>query len=410
MRFLFILLTLTGFTNATIALSPGKVSTANLRCEYRDNPLGVENQKPRLSWQLTSDERNQGQTAYRVLVSDSPKSMQQEPGVYWDSGKQTTDQSLLVPYAGKPLLAAKQYFWKVMVWDKAGNPSAWSPVAHWRMGLPTAANWGKAQWIGLEKMDSSKRIVPAVEFGNTLESQHNRPDLVTAKNLLPQFRKEVVVQKSVKSATAFVSGLGHFDLFLNGKKVGDHVLDPGWTQYDQVAQYVTFDLTKQLKNGANALGIMLGNGFFNIPNERYKKLVVSYGYPMFIANVLIEYTDGTTQTLVSDTSWKATPSPITFSSVYGGEDYDATKEQPGWMNAGFNDRQWQTPVVVQGPPRLLAQEQEPIKILETFTAGRPKSPKKGVWVYDLGQNMSGFPQLTVTGKRGTSVKLTPPNS
>src|SRR5205823_3327778 len=159
----------------------------------------------------------------------------------------------------------------------------WSHVAFWRMGLPTTADWGKAQWIGLEKMDSSKRVIPAVEFGNTLESQHNRPDLVTAQNVLPQFRKEVVVRKSVKSATAFVSGLGHFDLFLNGEKVSDHVLDPGWTQYSQTAQYVTFDLTKQLRNGANALGIMLGNGFFNIPNERYKKLVVSYGYPMFIA-------------------------------------------------------------------------------------------------------------------------------
>jgi alpha-L-rhamnosidase len=407
MKILILFFVLTTCITSAFAQSSGKVTITNLRCEYSENPLGVETQKPRLSWQLASGERNQRQTAYRVLVSDSPQSLQKEKGTFWDSGKQTTDQSLLIPYAGKPLLAAKQYFWKVMVWDKTGNASAWSPVAHWRMGLPTAADWGKAKWIGVEKMDSSKRVVPAVEFGNTLESQHNRPDLVTAKNLLPQFRKEVVVQKSVKSATAFVSGLGHFELFLNGKKVGDHVLDPGWTQYDQVAQYVTFDLTKQLKNGANALGIMLGNGFFNIPNERYKKLIVSYGYPMFIANILIEYTDGTTQTLVSDTSWKATQSPITFSSVYGGEDYDATKEQPGWMNAGFKDSQWQTPLVVKGPPRLSAQEQEPIKILATFTASRPKSPRKGVWVYDIGQNLSGFPQLIVSGKRGSRVKMTP---
>lgn len=407
MRILILLFSLVGYVSSVFAQSSGKLTITNLRCEYSENPLGVETRQPRLNWQLASGERNQRQTAFRVLVSDSPESLQKGQGTFWDSGKQATDQSLLVPYAGKPLLAAKQYFWKVMVWDKAGKPSAWSSVAHWRMGLPTATDWGKAQWIGLEKMDSSKRVVPAVEFGNTLESQHNRPDLVTAKNLLPQFRKEVVVKKSVKSATAFVSGLGHFELFLNGKKVGDHVLDPGWTQYDQVAQYVTFDLTKQLENGANVLGIMLGNGFFNIPNERYKKLIVSYGYPMFIANILIEYTDGTTQTLVSDPSWKATPSPITFSSVYGGEDYDATNEQSGWMNPGFNDQRWQTPVVAPGPPRLSAQEQEPIKIHETFTAGRPKSPKKGVWIYDIGQNLSGFPQLTVTGRRGLPVKMTP---
>ena len=407
MRILVLLFALTGCVSPVFAQSSGKLTITTQRCEYSENPLGVETRKPRFNWQLASGERNQRQTAYRVLVSDSPERLQKEQGTFWDSGKQSTDQSLLVPYAGKPLQAAKQYFWTVMVWDKAGNPSAWSSVAHWRMGLPTAADWGKAQWIGLEKMDSAKRVVPAVEFGNTLEAQHNRPDLVTAKNVLPQFRKEVVVKKSVKSATAFVSGLGHFELFLNGKKVGDHVLDPGWTQYDQVAQYVTFDLTKQLKNGANALGIMLGNGFFNIPNERYKKLIVSYGYPMFIANILIEYTDGTTQTLVSDTSWKATRSPITFSSVYGGEDYDATNEQADWMNPGFNDQRWQTPLVVKGPSRLSAQEQEPIKIHETFTAGRPKSPKKGVWIYDIGQNLSGFPELTVTGKRGSQVKMTP---
>lgn len=385
----------------------GQITPTKLRCEYVENPLGIESSKPRLSWQLTSAQRNQAQTAYRVLVADSPENLLKEQGNLWDSGKQTTDQSLLVPYTGKPLTAAKRYFWKVQVWDKAGKPSAWSPVAHWRMGLPTAADWGKAQWIALEKMDSSRRIVPSIEFGNTLKSQNSRPDLVTAKNALPQFRKEVDLQKPIKSATAFVSGLGHFELFLNGGKVGDHVLDPGWTDYNQVAQYVTFDLTKQVKTGANAFGIMLGNGFFNIPNERYKKMVQTYGYPMFIAHILIEYTDGTTQTVVSDPSWKVTPSPITFSSVYGGEDYNATLEQPGWMTAGFNDRQWQTPVVVQGPPRLSAQEQEPIKIFETFTAGRPKSPKKGVWVYDLGQNMSGLPQLTVTGQRGASVKLTP---
>ncbi|GAB2559795.1 alpha-L-rhamnosidase [Spirosoma areae] len=379
----------------------------NLRCEYNENPQGIETLNPRLSWQLKSAQRNQEQTAYRVLVADSPEQVQKGLGNVWDSGRQASNQSLLVPYAGKPLLAAKPYFWKVQVWDKAGKASAWSSVALWQMGLPTAANWGKAQWIGLEKMDSAKRVIPAVEFGNTLESQHSRPDLVTAKNALPQFRKEIVVQKSLKSATAFISGLGHFELFLNGSKVDDHVLDPGWTQYNQVAQYVTFDITKQMHRGANTFGVMLGNGFYNIPNERYKKLVLTYGYPMFIATILIEYADGTTQTVVSDLTWKTTPSPVTFSSVFGGEDYDATQEQNGWLNAGYDDRSWQTPFVVHGPPRLSAQVQDPIKIHETFTATLPKSPKKGFWVYDLGQNMSGFPQLTVVGKRSAIVKLTP---
>lgn len=384
-----------------------QITVSQLRCESAENPLGVESPTPQLSWQLTSAQRDQRQTAYRILVADAPEKLVTGQSNLWDSGKQTTDQSIQVTYGGEPLKPAKQYFWKVMVWDKAGKPSAWSAVAFWRMGLPTMADWGAAQWISLEKMDPAKRVVPAVEFGNTLEAQHNRPDLITAKNALPQFRKEVSVPKTLKSATAFISGLGHFELFLNGAKVGDHVLDPGWTQYDKVAQYVTFDITRQLKKGANAVAVMLGNGFFNIPNERYKKLVVNYGYPMFIAHILLEYTDGTTETVVSDQSWKTTQSPVTFSSVFGGEDYNATLEQPGWMNPGFTDSQWQPSVVVPGPPRLSGQYQDPIKIHETFTARRPTSPKKGVWIYDLGQNMSGLPQLTVTGNRGAAMKMTP---
>lgn len=384
-----------------------QLTVGHLRCESDENPLGVEAKKPQLSWQLLSEQRNQRQTAFRILVADAPEKLVAGQSTSWDSGKQTTDQSIQVTYGGEPLKPAKQYFWKVMVWDKAGKPSAWSPVATWRMGLPTTADWGAAQWIALEKMDPAKRVVPAVEFGNTLESQHNRPDLITAKNALPQFRKEIAVPKTLKSATAFISGLGHFELFLNGAKVGDHVLDPGWTQYDQEAQYVTFDITRQLKKGANTVAVMLGNGFFNIPNERYKKLVVTYGYPMFIAHLLLEYTDGSTETIVSDQSWKATQSPITFSSVFGGEDYDATQEQTGWMLTGYDDRPWKNALVIQPSIRLTAQAQDPIKVHEIFTARRATSPKKGVWIYDLGQNMSGLPQLTVTGKRGAPVKLTP---
>ena len=403
MRILFITLIFSLFAHSLFA----QITVGQLRCEYDDNPLAVETQHPRLSWQLASTERNQHQTAYRLLVADAPDALQKGQGNVWDSGKQTTDQSLLVPYAGKPLVAGRAYFWKVMVWDKAEKPSGWSAVATWRMGLPTAADWGGAQWIALEKMDPAKRVVPALEFGNTLQSQHSRPNLVTAKNALPQFRKTVSVKKAVKSATAFVSGLGHFDLFLNGSKVSDHVLDPGWTQYDSVAQYVAFDITKQVKTGANVFGVMLGNGFYNIPNERYKKMVITYGYPMMIAHILIEYADGSSEAIVSDQSWKTTSSPITFSSVFGGEDYDATQEQTGWMLAGYDDRPWKNALVIQGTPRLVAQAQEPIKVHETFTARKPKSPKKGVWIYDLGQNFSGFPQLTVTGRRGAAVKMTP---
>ncbi|WP_159471173.1 alpha-L-rhamnosidase [Dyadobacter sp. 3J3] len=374
----------------------------HLRCEDAENPLGIETAKPQLSWQLLSKERGQRQTAFRILVADSPQQLDAAKGNLWDSGKQLSDESIQIAFSGANLKPGRKYYWKVMAWDKAGKPSEWSQPAFWRMGLPDKTDWGNAQWIGMEKIAETDRIVPGID---SFDKLIGKP--APASNVLPQFRRQVLVRKKIKAATAYISGLGQFEFFLNGKKVGDHVLDPGWTEYSKVAQYVTFDLTSQIRNGENAFGVMLGNGFYNIPNERYKKLVVSYGYPMFIAKILLEYTDGSFENVVSDLTWKATQSPITFSSVFGGEDYNATLEKSGWTSSGFNDQTWQTPVAVQGPPRLSSQLQDPIKIHEIFTAKIPVNPKKGIWVYDLGQNISGFPQLTVKGKRGASVKITP---
>lgn len=371
------------------------------KVEYRKDPLGVDAAIPRLSWQLMSHQRGVLQTAYRILVSDNLGLLNKHVGNIWDSKKVPSDQSIQVAYAGKKLEPAKRYYWKVMAWDNKGNSSGWSDLGMWQMGLPSQQDWKGAHWISYEELPATHRIVPAVD-----NNRHN--ELGPGKNIQPLLRKEFKVKGSVKRATMYISGLGHFEISLNGEKVGDHFLDPGWTDYDEQALYVTFDLTDQLKQGANAIGVMLGNGFYHIPRERYRKLTTSFGYPKMICRLVLEYSNGTTENILSDASWKTTPGPITFSSIYGGEDYDATLEQAGWDKPGFKEnKQWKPVVLTEGPKVLDSQMATPVKIFENFSPVKIKQLKSGVWVYDLGQNASGIVQLSVKGKRGTVVKVTP---
>ena len=369
----------------------------NLQCEYLSNPLGVEAEQPKLSWQLKAVQRNTMQTAYRILVADNLASIQKNIGNIWDSKKVNSAQSIQVVYGGPKLQPAKTYYWKVMVWDNKKNTSGWSKQALWQMGLPSHADWKGAKWIAYDIMPDSLRLRPA-----TAEAKRT-----PIKDVLPLIRKTFSVKKALTKATVFIAGLGHFDLSVNGKKAGDHFLDAGWTNYDKHALYVTFDITGQLKQGNNAIGIMLGNGFYFMPGERYLKLQLAYGYPKAICRMLIEYADGTTENIISDPSWKTAAGPVTFSSIYGGEDYNANLEQKGWDTPSFNDKSWKEAVLTDGPPKLEAQSATPLKIFDQFTPKKITEPKPGVWVYDLGQNASGIPQITLKGKKGTTVRLWP---
>jgi hypothetical protein len=352
-----------------------------------------------LGWQLQSSNRNVWQTAYRILVADNPKDIAQNVGNCWDSGKTASDNSIQVPYEGAALLPTGTYLWKVKVWDNQGNESEWSKPAEWQMGLVDAGSWSGAQWIALQSLPDSLRLVPGVH-GNGSERLGKMSDT------LPYLRREFIVTKKLKKATAFVSGLGHFEMSLNGRKVGDHFLDPGWTEYDQYALYVTFDVMPYLHTGANACGIALGNGFYHISRERYRKCVVSYGYPKAICRILLEYVDGTQESIITDNSWKACASPVTFTGIYGGEDFDARLRQEGWDKAGFDDRNWRRALAVQGPP-LRSQTAAPLKVMETIQPERIFSSKKGSWVYDLGQNASGVIRLGVRARSGQTVSVIP---
>ncbi|MDR1880809.1 MAG: family 78 glycoside hydrolase catalytic domain [Tannerellaceae bacterium] len=375
-----------------------RCSLFHLTCEQEENPVGIETFRPRFSWRIQAEGRGFEQSAWQILVAGTEEQLLTDSGNLWDSGKVDSSASILLPYAGKTLEAGKRYFWKARVWDRQGKASPWSLVNRFQMGLPEKKDWGKAQWIALEK-DRKEEILTT-----------GTPVIKGKKigmYLLPQFRKEFAVGKEIRNATAYVSGMGHFELFLNGHKVGDHFLDPGWTKYDKHALYLSFDLTGLLKRGNNAVGVMLGNGFYNTPRERYLKLVASYGAPKMIMKIHIDYTDGSREDIVSAPDWKAAESPITFSSIYGGEDYDANREQAGWMLPGFDDRGWKNAVPAGYSPTLVSQRATPLKIRDRLPTVRLIETAKGDWVYDLGQNFSGILKLTVKAADSRPVKLHP---
>jgi hypothetical protein len=384
----------------TFNASAQKTTVVNLLCENQSNPMGIDCQNPRFSWQLLSKERNVLQTAYRIIVADDPNLLQQNKGNIWDSKKVLSDSSIQVTYQGKELISTKTYYWKLMVWDNKGGVSGWGKPSLWQMGLLTVADWKGAVWIGYDKLPDSLHIMPFMTDLGNKKWQH-------VNDVLPIVRKEFSVKKSIKKATAYISGLGQFEMSLNGKKVGDHFLDPGWTKYDKQALYISFDITSQLKQGKNAIGVMLGNGFYFIPGERYRKISGAFGYPKMICRVAIQYSDGSVENIVSNPSWKTAPGPVTFSSIYGGEDYDANLVQKGWNIPGFNDKAWKPAIIVEGPAELSAQLAYPLKIFEHFSPKKITQPKPGIWVYDLGQNASGIPYLAVKGKKGRSIKITP---
>src|SRR5688572_16757642 len=257
------------FLSGIISLSAFSqhLSIADLQCEYKKNPIGIETLRPSLSWQLRSDQRAVTQLAYRILVADNEDLLKKNVGNIWDSKKIISAQSIQVNYDGMKLLPTKTYFWKVMVWDNRNNVSSWSAVAQWQMGLPEKSDWKGAEWIAYEKIpDSLINILPT----------DGKKDSYTGKNVLPLLRKFFTLRKNIRKATMYISGLGHFELSMNGKKIGDHFLDPGWTKYDRQALYVSFDVTKSLLGGDNCIGVMLGNGFYYIPPVpgRYRKLKV----------------------------------------------------------------------------------------------------------------------------------------
>lgn len=379
------------------------VRIESMYCENFVDPAGIERENPRLSWIIESSRRNQYQKAYRILVSSGIKNLKKNIGDMWDSGIVDSDQSILVAYRGRALQPATRYFWKVMIWDQDGVPADWSNTGTWLMGLTGEKDWQGAEWIGFRELPDSMRLVPGAT--GTDPRLGNR---AAERAVIPCFRKEFTVSRKIVEASLFISGLGHYEAFINGTKIGRGFLTPGWTHYDKSVLYNCHDITELLLRGPNALGVMAGNGFYYINRERYFKLLTAFGEPSLICQLRLVFADGSVETINSDQSWKCTPSPITYSSIYGGEDFDARLEQDGWNAPGFNDSSWQSPVLINPPQgRLRAEQDHPVTVAGTIDVKKIKSLPSGGYLYDFGQNASGIPELKVKGERGKTIRLIP---
>ena len=395
---------------------PGIVSLAEinpekLTCEYLQNPSVVDVAQPRLAWVNIADkgERGQTQTAWQIRVATTGNKLKEAD--LWDSQKQSGEQNNRVIYAGKPLQSRTECWWQVRVWDKNGNVSDWSEPAFWRMGILSASEW-KAKWIG------------APWQGEETLPKPSNPGALLPEKLpppAPMFRKEFRLNKRVEKAVAFVTGLGYFELYLNGEKVGDDVLVPNQTNYakrpglinegiplednfrEYKVMYLAYDIKDQLKRGQNALGGMVGNGFYNPA----KYWTAGYGTPRFLVQIYITYEDGTEDIIVTDESWKAAQSPILMDMVYYGEHYDARKEQAGWNEPEFDDSAWQPAAIRKSPEgKLVAHTAYPDKVMEQLEPIKIKKLANGNYHVDFGVEVSGWIRLDrVKGPAGHKIDI-----
>jgi alpha-L-rhamnosidase len=529
------------------SVSEVKTIPVNLRCDYRVNPLGIENQKPNLSWQTSTSENNWLQSAYQIIVSTSPELLTEKKCDIWNSGKILGSESVCISYEGLKVDSQMRYYWRVKVWDENGNPSTWSEPAYWEMGILNHNEWSakwiaridnnntsdreNIRWIWLPDQDATNvpqntvasfrvhvnlkelpkiATVQSVARGgyqlfingefvdgkdkswqmferqdilgylksgeNTIEvkvssaqnasfnqntgrplsgnyaafaavlkiedkdgtarefptsggiwmskSQNekewkiakvvgelNDPKFGLDPGPLSQpaslFRKEFKLKKSIKSARLYVSALGSYRMFLNGKRLGDNVLTPEFTDYNSRITYQVYDITASLNKGVNVVGSLLGDGWYGSPlgwNGEHDLFGSSPN--MILGEIQVEYKDGTKEKIVTDGSWKADRSPVLKSEIYSGEFYDARLEQDGWNTAGFNDKQWSYVSVVEGNFKLLSpQVNNPVKVNQTVKPVEMYQTGDRRWIFDMGQNLVGWARLKVKGEAGTIVKM-----
>jgi alpha-L-rhamnosidase len=405
----YFLLTILGFF--IFSFSSAKINPTKLTCEYLENPAVVDVEKPRLAWINSADdgERGQFQSAYQVRVASS-KDKLESPDL-WDSKKVKSNQSIRVEYDGKKLKSRQECWWQVRVWDKNGNVSQWSEPAFWRMGLMDQSEW-KAIWIGAPW--EGEAALPKPMNPNAPLPQELPPPA-------PLLRKDFSIKKEIEDAVAFVTGLGYFELYLNGEKVGDDVLVPNQTNYgkrgnlmeqniplpddfrEYKVMYLAYDVKNQLKKGDNTVGGILGNGFYN-PAKYWAE---GYGTPRFLLQMYITYTDGSEEVIVSDQTWKASKSPILMDMVFYGEHYDARLEQPGWCTAGFDDSGWETVAVRKAPEgKLVAHTAYPDKVMEKLKPVRIEKMYNGNYKVDFGEEVSGWVRLSdVGGPEGHKIEI-----
>mgnify|MGYP002639111597 CR=1 FL=1 len=368
------------------------IRVTSTNCENRINPLGIDVLNPHLGWKLESTFRNKKQSAYQILVSDSEKTLEKNVGNFWNSEKVISAKSIQIEYQGAELKSGIICYWKVRVWDEEGNVSEWSKPAKWEMGLLEQSDW-EAKWIndgkiGPQDLEEFYKDDPA-----------------------PLFRREFNVDKKILKARLYITGLGYYEATINGKRVGDHVIDPGWTNYSKRVLYSTYDVSESIKDGGNSIGVILGNGWYNLLpmtmwGRRNLREHLTTGRPLFIAQLRIDFDDGTSQTVVSNEEWKTYEGPILRNNIYLGEIYDARKEVGDWDTFGFDDSNWNSVKIAKEKlGKLQSQNQPTIKITKKLNPVKLTEPKPKVYIFDMGQNYAGWVKLKVEASSGTLIKL-----
>lgn len=361
------------------------IHVLNQRCEYLVNPLGLDIANPRLSWALESDQRASRQSAYQLLLASSPELLAADHADLWDSGKVSSDQSHGIRYAGRALKSGERVWWKVRVWDAQDQPAADSDMAWWEMGLLQRAEW-QGQWIGALFAGGPYTPSPA-----------------------PYVRVRFNIEKPIAKARLYSTALGVYEPHLNGQLVGEDVFAPGWTDYDIRVQYQVYDVGSMLHEGENVLGAILGDGWYAghvgwLERQRYGE------QPWLLAQLLVTYTDGSTETIATGTDWRFAQGPILESDMIMGESYDARRELTGWDAPGYDDSGWLAVKTFADPDIQLSAMRGPTvqRIMELQPVAEPKqigSWPNTCWIYDFGQNMVGRLRLRIRGPAGSTITL-----
>jgi len=390
-----------------------------LRCEYLADPLGIDTTAPRLQWIVTSNERAQQQSAYQILVASCESKLNEKDVDLWNTGRVVSDQTTQIEYRGKALASGQRCAWKLRVWDSAGRASKWSRTATWSMGLLDPADW-QAEWISFKDqtpMEASqkKMVLPPARY----------------------YRKSFNADPKVKRATVYATALGIYELRVNGRRVSDQMFTPGWSDYAKRGYYNTFDVTQLLDSGDNALGAIVADGWYS--GYVGYGLLVGYGpdrcgrymygkTPALRIQVHLEYTDGSTETVITDPSWKVTTGPLLEADIIMGETYDARREMPGWDTLPFDDSSWDSAILARAnprvpatfydkagektvdlgftaPPVLQAYASVPIRPTQTIKPVDMTQPEPGTYIFNLGQNFSGVVRLHTRATRGTEIRL-----
>lgn len=357
------------------------MSIHDLRCEYLDRPLGLDEPHPRLSWRLDDPRRGAVQSAYRILVASSPELLAAETGDLWDSGKVESPRNNHIEYQGAPLASRQRCYWTVRVWDGDGSPSAWSPVSWWEMGLLSPDDWS-ASWIGVS-------------------TDEDPPPCA-------QVRREFEIPHPVRKARLYATALGCYELYINGQRVGDRLFTPEWTNYRKRVMYQTYDVTELLRQGPNAIGAIVNVGWYAGPlGWQLQRNNFGDPPPRLLCQLEVELTSGETLRVVSDGQWLGTTEgPIRYSEIYAGELYDARREMPGWDQPGFDASGWKAVEVFPDPGiERNAQAHPPIRATQELEPVAITEPQPGVFVFDLGQNMAGVCRLRVKAAAGTRIQL-----